>query len=85
MGAVAYTSTAARRRFYLGEQERERREMRELPETEREEVRTVLVDWGYTGEVLDRLLQMICENPKAMLEFMMAFDSASSPSTPRSR
>jgi vacuolar iron transporter family protein len=82
MGAVAYTSTAARRRFYQGEEERERREMREVPQTEREEVRTVLVGWGYTGEALDRLLQMLCENPKAMLEFMMAFELRLQPVDP---
>jgi VIT1/CCC1 family predicted Fe2+/Mn2+ transporter len=74
MGAVAYTSTAARRRFYLGEEERERREMREVPEVERAEVREVLSNWGYTDDALDRLLTAICENPKAMLEFMMAFE-----------
>lgn len=74
MGAVAYTSTAARRRFYLGEEERERREMREVPETERSEVREVLARWGFAGETLDRLLGLICENPQAMLEFMMAFE-----------
>lgn len=74
MGAVAYTSTAARRRFYKGEEDRERAEMRDVPEIERAEVREVLVNWGYVGEALDRLLAMICENPKAMLEFMMAFE-----------
>src|SRR3972149_3673595 len=42
MGAVAYTSTLARRDHYLKEVEREKREMRELPEREREEVREVL-------------------------------------------
>jgi VIT1/CCC1 family predicted Fe2+/Mn2+ transporter len=74
MGAVAYTSTDARRKFYKGEEERERQEMRDLPEIERAEVREVLLNWGYAGETLDRLLAMICENPKAMLEFMMAFE-----------
>jgi VIT1/CCC1 family predicted Fe2+/Mn2+ transporter len=74
MGAVAYTSTAARRRFYRGEEERELREMREVPEIERSEIREVLVNWGYTGDALDRLQATICENPKAMLEFMMAFE-----------
>src|SRR5512137_654388 len=32
MGAVAYTSTLARRDHYLAELEREKREMRDLPE-----------------------------------------------------
>ena len=41
MGAVAYTSTLADRDFYLAELEREKREIRELPDVERDEVRTV--------------------------------------------
>src|SRR5436309_4788985 len=39
MGAVAYTSTLARRDHYLAEVERERREMVELPDLEKQEVR----------------------------------------------
>lgn len=74
MAAVAYTSTASRRKLYLGEREREMREMREVPEVERAEVREVLVNWGYEGERLERVLADLCDNPKAMLEFMMAFE-----------
>jgi vacuolar iron transporter family protein len=74
MAAVAYTTTASRRKLYLGEEQRELREMKEVPETERREVRDVLVHWGYAGEKLERVLNDICENPKAMLEFMMAFE-----------
>jgi predicted membrane protein (TIGR00267 family) len=74
MAAVAYTSTASRRKLYLGEEARERREMREVPDIERAEVRVVLEKWGYTGERLERLLDEICGNPKAMLEIMMAFE-----------
>ena len=74
MGAVAYTSTLSRRRLYLSERQRELREMDELPDIEREEVRQVLVEWGYTGKDLDDLLERICANPKAMLEFMMSFE-----------
>jgi vacuolar iron transporter family protein len=74
MAAVAYTSTASRRKLYLGEEARERREMREVPEIERAEVRVVLEKWGYSGERLERLLEEICGNPQAMLEIMMAFE-----------
>src|ERR1700756_5919135 len=42
MGAVAYTSTVARRRQYLKESAREELEMREAPATERQEVQDVL-------------------------------------------
>jgi vacuolar iron transporter family protein len=74
MGAVAYTSTLARRRLYLSEVRREQEEMREVPEIEREEVRVVLKDWGYEGADLEDLLERITRNPKAWMEFMMAFE-----------
>jgi vacuolar iron transporter family protein len=74
MGAVAYTSTLARRRLYLSEVQREQAEMREVPEIERDEVRTVLKDWGYTGVDLEDMLDRITRNPRAWMEFMMAFE-----------
>ncbi len=74
MAAVAYSSTLSRRRLYLSEAQRERTEMRDVPEIERGEVREVLVRWGYTGPELDAMLNGICANPTAMLEFMMAFE-----------
>ena len=72
MGAVAYTSTSARRQVYLKEVNRERQEMRDLPEIEREEVRQVFRSWGYEGKKLEELTELIVSNPKAMLEFMMS-------------
>lgn len=74
MGAVAYTSTLARRRQYLKEVEREEREMKEVPDAERGEVEDVLREWGYQGEELETMADHIQGNPKAMLEFMMAFE-----------
>jgi vacuolar iron transporter family protein len=74
MGAVAYTSTLARRRLYLSEVKREQDEMREVPDIEREEVRVVLKEWGYEGAELEDLLDRIVRNPRAWMEFMMAFE-----------
>jgi VIT1/CCC1 family predicted Fe2+/Mn2+ transporter len=74
MGAVAYTSTRSRRRLYLSELRREQREMQDLPDAERAEVRHVLADWGYQGSDLDDMVARIERNPKAMLEFMMSFE-----------
>lgn len=74
MGAVAYTSTLARRRVYESERQREIDEMRELPELEREEVRTIFTNWGFEGPELDEMVQKIEAKPKAMLELMMAFE-----------
>lgn len=74
MGAVAYTSTVARRRQYLKEVSREQLEMREAPGAERQEVQDVLKGWGYGGQELEMMTDHITSNPKAMLEFMMSFE-----------
>ncbi len=74
MGAVAYTSTLARRDHYLGELAREEREMLEVPEVERKEVREVFQRWGFAGQELEDAVAHICSKPKAWLEFMMAHE-----------
>jgi VIT1/CCC1 family predicted Fe2+/Mn2+ transporter len=74
MGAVAYTSTRARRRLYLSQALQERREMKEVPESERAEVRAILAGWGYKGGDLEDIVNRICRNPTAELEFMMSFE-----------
>ncbi len=79
MGAVAYTSTLARRDHYLKEREREEKEMRDLPEVERKEVRDVFESWGFEGAKLEEVTDQIVANPKAWLEFMMAHELGLSP------
>lgn len=74
MGAVAYTSTSARLQVYRKEVKRERQEMKELPEIEKEEVRQIFRKWGYEGKELEELTERIVANPKAMLEFMMSYE-----------
>src|SRR5437667_895734 len=74
MGAVAYTSTLARRDHYLSEVERERQEMRDLPDLERQEVREILERWDFQGNELDEMLERIVSKPKAWLEIMMAHE-----------
>lgn len=74
MAAVAYTSTSARRRFYLSQMDREVWEMKNLPEAERQEVDDILGQWGFEGEERKKLLDQIIAKPKAMLDLMMAFE-----------
>ena len=74
MGAVAYTSTLARRRVYEAETQRELAEMKELPDVEREEVRAIFRNWGFEGEELEEMVRKIEAKPKAMLDLMMAFE-----------
>jgi len=74
MGAVAYTSTAARRQAYLKENEREIQEMRDVPQIEKDEVKSIFTNWGYEDEKARELTEEIAKNPKAMLEFMMSYE-----------
>ncbi len=74
MGAVAYTSTLARRDHYLSEIEREKREMAELPHVERQEVREIFERWGFEGAELEDMTDRIVSRPKAWLELMMAHE-----------
>lgn len=71
MGAVAYTSTLAERDFYLAELEREKYEIRELPELEREEIRTVYREYGLQGEALEQVTRAITSNEETWLKVMM--------------
>lgn len=82
MGAVAYTSTLARRDHYLKEREREKREMKELPHAEREEVRKIFRDWGYDGPELEEIVDRIVAKPTAWLELMMAHELRLAPVEP---
>src|SRR5207245_625108 len=79
MAAVAYTSTRSRRRLYLSQALQERRERKEIPQTERDEVREILRVWGYHDADLEELVERICRNPTAELEFMMSFELKLSP------
>jgi len=82
MGAVAYTSTLARRDHYLSEVEREKREMVELPDLERQEVREILERWDFHGPELEDMLQRIVSKPKAWLELMMSHELNLAPVDP---
>lgn len=74
MGAVAYTSTLARRDHYLSEVKRETQEMVDLPDLERQEVREILERWDFQGPELEEMLERIVSKPKAWLELMMAHE-----------
>jgi vacuolar iron transporter family protein len=74
MGAVAYTSTLARRRLYQKGVDQEQFEMKQIPATELNEVRGILKGWGYEGAALETMTGQIASNPKAMQEFMMSFE-----------
>src|SRR2546430_4163892 len=68
MGAVAYTSTLARRDHYLAEGERERRGMVGLPDLERQEGPAIPQRWGFLRAGLAQQGAKITPQPKAWVE-----------------
>lgn len=72
MGAVAYTSFKAEKEHYDSELAREKREIVELPEVEREEIREIYRQKGFKGELLERVVDQITSDDKVWLDVMMA-------------
>src|SRR2546426_7523828 len=88
VGAVAYTSTRARRRLYLSQALQERRGVEGKPPTEPGEVRESPNGGGQQGAGLGEIVGRICRNPTAELEFLMSLELKLSPlraGAPRAR
>ncbi len=71
MGAVAYTSSKATLEFYAREERRERKEIDESPEEEREEVRKLYYHKGFRGKDLEMVVEKITSNKERWLHVMM--------------
>lgn len=71
MAAVAYTSAKASQAYYQSMLEQEKREIKELPEVEREEIKLIYMKKGFRGKALDSVVEQICSNEKMWLEVMM--------------
>lgn len=71
MAAVAYTSNIAARDYYAAQLEREKREIKEIPEMEREEIREIYRKKGFEGKLLEDVVRVITSNEKVWLETMM--------------
>jgi VIT1/CCC1 family predicted Fe2+/Mn2+ transporter len=48
--------------------------MRDLPEAERQDVRTILEKWEFAGQELEEVLERIVSKEKAWLDIMMAHE-----------
>ncbi|MDQ3991846.1 MAG: VIT1/CCC1 transporter family protein [Actinomycetota bacterium] len=72
MGVGAYVSAKAYRAFYRKELAREMREMEEVPEIEREEIREIYRQRGFEGELLEVVVRTITSRPKVWLKVMMS-------------
>jgi vacuolar iron transporter family protein len=71
MGAVGYTSTVSERDYYEAQRAREAAEVEDVPDVERREVREIYADKGFSGELLDRVVDTITANRDRWVETMM--------------
>jgi vacuolar iron transporter family protein len=71
MGLAAYASARAHLEFYRSEEQRERDEIRKWPEHERDEIRSIYRDKGFTGPLLDQIVSHITADPTRWRGVMM--------------
>ncbi len=71
MGAVAYTSKMAEKDYYFAELEREKKEIKDMPEEEKAEIREIYRAKGFGGKLLDDITTHITSNEKIWLSTMM--------------
>jgi predicted membrane protein (TIGR00267 family) len=71
MGAVGYTSTVSERDYYEAERARESAEIDSMPAAERQEIRDIYATKGFSGELLERVVDTITANRDRWLETMM--------------
>jgi VIT1/CCC1 family predicted Fe2+/Mn2+ transporter len=69
MGAVAYTSSVSERDYYRAQQAKEEQE--DMPEEEAQEVREIYAAKGFSGKLLDDVVQTITSNREVWVSTMM--------------
>ncbi len=71
MGAVGYTSSVSQRDYYASEREIEEKEIVTMPDAEREEIREIYATKGFSGELLERVVDTITAHRDSWLSTMM--------------
>lgn len=71
MGAVAYTSAKAESDYYHGMLQRERRQIEEIPDRARQDIRDIYAKKGFTGDELESIVDTITADTKLWLDTMM--------------
>lgn len=71
MGLGGYLAGKTEQDHYNSELKREYYEVENLPDKEREEVREVFVNMGFSKELQDKALEELCKDKDKWVEFMM--------------
>lgn len=72
MAAVAYTSTLSEADHYLAEVKREKWEIENIPEGEKEEIRQLYKKRGFKGKLLNQVVETIISDKQVWLEVMLS-------------
>jgi VIT1/CCC1 family predicted Fe2+/Mn2+ transporter len=72
MGLAAFASARAQMEFYRSEEQRERDEIRLWPDHERDEIRNIYRDKGFSGPLLDQIVAHITADPTRWRSVMMS-------------
>jgi vacuolar iron transporter family protein len=71
MGAVGYTSAVAERDYYHAERAREAEEIDATPDAERQEIHDIYAAKGFTGDLLEQVVDTITADRESWLATMM--------------
>ncbi len=71
MGLAAFISARSQIEFYQSEVDRERYEIRRFPEHERDEIRGIYQQKGFSGPLLDQIVAHITGDPERWADVMM--------------
>ncbi len=74
MGLGGYLAARSEAEHYASELIRERREVEEVPDKEREEVAEVFLQYGLTEDEAAPIVHALSQRPEAWVDFMMRFE-----------
>src|SRR5438552_9441390 len=74
MGLGGYLAAKSDAEHYDKEREREKREVKEIPEEEMREVAQVFHSYGLTKEESDPIVEALSKHPQKWVDFMMRFE-----------
>jgi vacuolar iron transporter family protein len=71
MGIGAYLASKSQRDFFESEKERERREIEEVPELERKEIRDIFTKLGFLKDEVEMIVNRVTSDKALWVRFMM--------------
>lgn len=71
MGLGEYLGSKSERAFFHGEELREKWEVRHYPKEEERAIKKIFTSWGFSGDRLNRSIEVLKKHPKAWVDIML--------------